>query len=181
MRGTPQPASRRRFLISGTARAASSTFTVTRTSSEPASASSSTCWTVDATSAVSVFDMDCTTTGAPPPTCTFPPARRRSRGAGGSSLPPSEVDVLQDVEVEDGHHDEEQEDEPCLQEPLLHLEREITPRNGLEERDEDLAAVEERDRQEIQDPELERENAHEQDERRRPRARRLTLSLIHIS
>src|ERR1035437_4471497 len=67
-----QPAARRRFLIRGTAAATSSTFTVTRTSSEPASASSSDCLTVLSTSAVSVFDMDCTTTGAPPPTWTFP-------------------------------------------------------------------------------------------------------------
>src|ERR1039457_5708025 len=110
----------------------------------------------------------------------FRPARRRSRGAGGPSLSPSEVDVLEDVEVENGHHDEHQEDEPCLQEPLLHLEREVPPRNGLEERDEDLAAVEERNRKQVQEPELKRQDAHQAEERRGARARRLTREFCDV-
>ncbi len=61
-----------RRLISGTACAASGTFTVTRTISEPARASSMHCFAVEATSAVSVLAMDWTTTGAPPPTRTGP-------------------------------------------------------------------------------------------------------------
>src|SRR5215204_1418990 len=61
-----------RRLISGTAAAASGTFTVTRTISEPASASSTHCCAVEAASAVSVIVIDWTTTGAPPPTWTFP-------------------------------------------------------------------------------------------------------------
>src|SRR5260221_7540312 len=72
MIGTLQPAASNRFLISGTAAAASGTFTVQRTISEPASASSRVCFKVDSTSAVSVLVMDCTTTGAPPPTRTCP-------------------------------------------------------------------------------------------------------------
>src|SRR6266567_5835000 len=72
MIGTLQPASSRRFLISGTAAAASGTLTVQRTISEPASASSKVCFRVDSTSAVSVLVMDWTTTGAPPPTVTLP-------------------------------------------------------------------------------------------------------------
>src|SRR6185503_109391 len=56
----------------GTASAASSLFTVTRTNSDPARASEATCSTVEATSAVSVFVMDCTTTGASEPTRTLP-------------------------------------------------------------------------------------------------------------
>ena len=56
----------------GTAAAASSRSTVMRTISEPARASAATCATVDATSAVSVLVIDCTTTGAPPPTVTPP-------------------------------------------------------------------------------------------------------------
>src|SRR6185503_8044886 len=56
----------------GTASAASSLFTVTRTSSDPARASEATCSTVENTSAVSVLVMDCTTTGAPEPTRTLP-------------------------------------------------------------------------------------------------------------
>src|SRR6476469_905509 len=56
----------------GRAAAASSLFTVTRTSSEPARAREATCSTVEATSAVSVLVMDCTTTGASDPTRTLP-------------------------------------------------------------------------------------------------------------
>src|SRR5277367_2943033 len=72
MIGTLQPACSSRFLINGTAAAASGTFTVQRTISLPASASSSVCCSVVSTSAVSVLVIDCTTTGAPPPTVTWP-------------------------------------------------------------------------------------------------------------
>ena len=72
MSGTLQPIMSSRSRIRGTAAAASVVFTVTRTSSEPARASSATCFVVAATSAVSVFVIDCTTTGAPPPTVTWP-------------------------------------------------------------------------------------------------------------
>ena len=67
----------------GTAAAASSVLTVTRTSSEPARASAWTCSAVASTSAVSVLVIDCTTIGAPPPTVT-PPMRtgmERRRGS----------------------------------------------------------------------------------------------------
>ena len=63
--------SRRRW-ISGTARAASSVFTVMRTSSDPARASSATCRAVALASAVSVLVIDCTTIGASLPTATLP-------------------------------------------------------------------------------------------------------------
>ena len=72
MSGAVQPASSIRCLISGTAAAASGMLTVTRTISEPASASSMHCCAVPRASAVSVIVIDCTTTGAPPPTWTRP-------------------------------------------------------------------------------------------------------------
>src|SRR2546422_8911682 len=72
MSGASQPASSIRCLISGTAAAASGTLTVTRTISEPASASSTHCLAVAAASTVSVIVIDWTTTGAPPPTVTRP-------------------------------------------------------------------------------------------------------------
>src|SRR5262245_32246288 len=56
----------------GTAAAASSRSTVMRTISEPARASAATWPAVPCTSAVSVLVIDCTTTGAPPPTVTLP-------------------------------------------------------------------------------------------------------------
>src|SRR5437764_14707518 len=58
--------------IAGTAAAASSLLTVTRTNSEPARAKAVTCSTVEDTSAVSVLVIDCTTTGASLPTRTPP-------------------------------------------------------------------------------------------------------------
>src|SRR4029079_3321350 len=72
MSGAVTPASSMRCLISGTACAASGRLTVTRTISEPASASSMHWRAVPAASAVSVMVIDWTTTGAPPPTCTPP-------------------------------------------------------------------------------------------------------------
>src|SRR5665647_3872624 len=62
----------RRSRIRGTAAAASGLSTVMRTSSEPARASSATCFAVPAMSAVSVLVIDCTTIGAAPPTVTVP-------------------------------------------------------------------------------------------------------------
>src|SRR5687768_6191553 len=59
---------RRRISLSATA--ASLSGTARRTTSQPARTISSICLTVPSTSDVSVFVMDCTTTGAPPPICT---------------------------------------------------------------------------------------------------------------
>src|SRR4051812_13706880 len=72
MSGAPHPASSMRRLISEPAAAASGTLTVTRTISDPASANSIHWRAVAAASAVSVIVIDCTTTGAPPPTWTLP-------------------------------------------------------------------------------------------------------------
>ena len=54
--------------MTGTASAAASLFTVMRTSSEPAWASCATWMAVASASAVSVFVIDCTTTGWSDPT-----------------------------------------------------------------------------------------------------------------
>ncbi len=67
----------RRSRIFGTAAAASRVFTVMRTSSDPARASSATCFAVLKMSSVSVLVMDWTTIGAVPPTPTFPTSARR--------------------------------------------------------------------------------------------------------
>ena len=58
MSGAATPASTIRRLISGTAAAASGRFTVTRTISDPASASSMHCCAVEGASAVSVIVID---------------------------------------------------------------------------------------------------------------------------
>src|ERR1051325_6962892 len=67
MTGSPTSAT-----IAGTARAASSLLTVTRTSSEPAACRARTCATVAATSAVSVLVIDWTTMEWQEPTRTEP-------------------------------------------------------------------------------------------------------------
>ncbi|GIW20198.1 MAG: hypothetical protein KatS3mg065_0494 [Chloroflexota bacterium] len=80
--GVPTPRSRSLRIISGTARAAASVFTVTRTSSLPAWARRATWRAVASGSAVSVFVIDWTTIGCPepigtPPTSTVTVGRRR--------------------------------------------------------------------------------------------------------
>src|SRR5215467_81641 len=63
--------------------------TATRTIWQPAAVSSAICWRVELTSEVSVVVIDCTETGAPPPTGTDPTmicrlCRRGASGAGGA-------------------------------------------------------------------------------------------------
>src|SRR6266498_3566007 len=61
-----------RATIVSSATASLSRGTATRTSSQPASTIASICSSVASTSLVSVLVIDCTTTGAPPPTGTRP-------------------------------------------------------------------------------------------------------------
>ena len=84
MIGTRMPIMSSRSTMRGTAAADSAFLTVTLTSSDPARHSSATCRVVAATSAVSVLVIDCTTTGAVPPTATPPTTTWRvaRRGAG---------------------------------------------------------------------------------------------------
>src|ERR1700732_5286300 len=70
--GTRTPCLSNSSTMRGTAAAASSLLTVTRTSSDPARAKAAHCCTVEGISAVSVFVIDCTTTGASEPTRTPP-------------------------------------------------------------------------------------------------------------
>src|SRR5580704_3089737 len=72
MMGTRKPCLSSSSTMRGTAAAASSLLTVTRTSSDPARARAAHCCTVEGTSAVSVLVMDCTTIGASEPTRTPP-------------------------------------------------------------------------------------------------------------
>ena len=67
MMGTRTPNLSSVSTIFGTAAAACSVFTVTRTNSEPACASAITWFTVDCTSTVSVLVIDCTTIGCDAP------------------------------------------------------------------------------------------------------------------
>ena len=84
--------------ISGTAAAARLSGTAMRTISAPASARRAICSIVALASAVSVFVIVCTTTGASPPTCTSPTCtgrdlRRSLRGFGSSVIGDSFIGV----------------------------------------------------------------------------------------
>src|SRR6201986_4515059 len=91
MSGTETPIMSSRSRIRGTPAPAAGVFTVMRTSSDPARASSATCFAVDAGSSVSVLVMDWTTIGAPPPTRTrsirTPVLGRRAPASGGRGRP----------------------------------------------------------------------------------------------
>src|SRR5690349_13033844 len=75
------------FAIAGSASASSWDGTATRTIWQPEAVSSAICWSVALTSEVSVVVIDCTETGAPPPTGTDPTMiwRDLRRGASGST------------------------------------------------------------------------------------------------
>lgn len=78
------------FAIAGSASTSSWLGTATRTIWQPDAVSSAICWRVALTSEVRVVVIDCTETGAPPPTGTEPTmiwrlARRGASGGGGTA------------------------------------------------------------------------------------------------
>ena len=73
------------FAIAGSASASSCDGTATRTIWQPEAVSSAICCRVAFTFAVSVVHIDCTLTGAPPPTATFPTISWRDCRRGASS------------------------------------------------------------------------------------------------
>jgi hypothetical protein len=79
--------------IAGSASTSSWDGTATRTIWQPEAVSSAICWSVALTSAVLVVVIDCTDTGAPPPTATGPTMicrdfrRGASAGGGAAGIP----------------------------------------------------------------------------------------------
>src|SRR5690242_1644176 len=107
--------------IAGSAAASSAEGHATRTMSQPAAVSSAICCSVALTSAVSVVVIDCTDTGASPPTATEPTLiwrdfRRGARTGGGADgmprgtaiTPLSDVDGFDYVRVQGQQCDEDQ-------------------------------------------------------------------------
>src|SRR3954451_21285239 len=114
MIGTSTPRPRTFRTISGTAAAAASVFTVTRTSWDPAWARRATWIAVASASAVSVFVIDCTTTGCADPTSTPPTSTdtvglRRGRSASGVLTGRLRAAAKPADDVEAGDPDEERE------------------------------------------------------------------------
>src|ERR1043165_5687584 len=88
------------FAIAGSASTSSWEGTATRTIWQPAAVSSAICWSVALTSAVSVVAIDCTDTGAPPPTGTEPTMiwrdlRPGARAGGGGEGKPRLTAVME--------------------------------------------------------------------------------------
>jgi hypothetical protein len=84
--------------ISGRASASSWLGQATRTMSQPVAVSSAICWSVALTSVVGVVVIDCTETGASPPTRTLPTlicrlARRGASTGGGAAGIPRSIGV----------------------------------------------------------------------------------------
>jgi hypothetical protein len=102
--------------------------------------------------------------GAPPPTGTFPTRIRRVVRRENKRFP-AVGQPLDDV-VEDDEHDEEGEDhEARLHPDLPRLRAEILPAQGLDGQDEDLAAVQNGDGEQVEDPELEADDGDPAEER----------------
>src|SRR5688572_16607778 len=86
--------------MAGSASTSSWDGTATRTIWQPEAVSSAICWRVALTSAVTLVVIDCTETGAPPPTATGPTMicrefRRGARAGGGAAGIPSCTAVMQ--------------------------------------------------------------------------------------
>src|SRR6476469_2134680 len=156
MTGTSTPRLSRSFcIIAGTAAAACSVLTVIRTSCEPA-------W------AVSVFVIDWTTIGgalptSTPPTSTLTVERRRGLRASVAAVTagPGLAAAGQDPEdVEAAHPDQEreQEHEPDHVRELLGAQAEPCPEDPLEDEHQDAAAVERRERQDVDEGEVGRQD-----------------------
>src|SRR3954468_436786 len=171
MTGTSTPRlSRSLRIISGTAAAACSVFTVTRTSCEPAWASRAVWIAVASASAVSVFVIDWTTTGwaeptRTPPTSTDTVGRRRGRRESGLAivrLGAARQDP-DDVEAADPDQEREQEGEPDDVRHLLGAQAEPRPEDPFEDEHEDPAAIERRERKAVHEGQVRRQDPHDVD------------------
>src|SRR3954469_17276951 len=185
MTGTSTPRlSRSLRIISGTAAAAASVLTVTRTSWEPACASRATCSAVASASAVSVFVIDWTTIGwaeptSTPPTSTDTVGRRRGRMSAVMPVSPSSTRTgegrqpsarraaTDDVEGRDPDQEAEQQHE--ADEVRDAFDADGQPRSGdrLQEDHEDPATVERRERQDVHEREIGRQDPGEHEEEQR--------------
>src|SRR5262245_2325936 len=94
------------------------------------------------------------------------PDRISSRSASRTSrIPLASGEHLLHVEVHDEAEEDEEEDEAHLCHPLLDPVRQIAAEQGLGPEDQDVAAVQDRDREEVQDAELEADQREDVEER----------------
>src|SRR5881396_3698189 len=131
-------------LISPSFSAASRTGTAQRTISQPAASSAQISRSVAWTSRVSVFVIDCTVMGALPPTFTLPSwICRVVRRLIIRHLPSEEFERAEPVEVvpQRVDHEQHQQHEAQLLRGLAFLERQRPPEHGLDDEEEQMAAV----------------------------------------
>src|SRR5262245_13179884 len=182
MIGTCTPRRWTRRTISGTAAAAASVLTVIRTSSDPACASWATWSAVASGSAVSVFVIDWTTIGCvlptgTPPTWTVTVGRRRGRRPSPSTSTPASTVASRppsrftrsgslhcaadsgDVEIRDPDQEGEQEPEADEVRQPLGLDADPRPGDLLDHEHEHAPAVEWRERQDVHERKVGREDA----------------------
>src|SRR5690349_11103460 len=136
-------------LISPSFSAASRTGTAQRTMSQPAASSDQISSRVACTSRVSVFVIDCTVIGAPPPTVTLPTwICRVLRRLIIRSLPSEELERAEPVQVvpQRVHHEQHQQHEAELLGGLALLQRQRTTAHGFDNEEEEVAAIEHRHR-----------------------------------
>src|SRR5436190_4697128 len=164
MIGTSTPRPRTLRTNSGTAAAASSLLTVTRTSCEPACARRATWMAVASPSAVSVLVIDWTTTGwadptRTPPTSTLTVGRRRGRRDPGElTAALRAAEAANDVEPCDPDQEGEQEDEADHVRQLLRTHADPRPEQPLQRDDQHPATIERREGQDVHDREVGRQD-----------------------
>src|SRR6476661_2689530 len=175
MIGTSTPRPRTLRIISGTAAAASSVLTVTRTSSDPAWASRATWMAVASASAVSVLVMDWTTIGwalptRTPPTSTVTVSRRRGRRRSGVATTGlgSAAEAAGDVKAGDPDEEREEEDEPDDVGQALGAQADPPPEQPLEDDHEHPSAIEGREGQDVDDREVRGQQAGDVESDHRP-------------
>src|SRR5215207_2189463 len=146
--------------------------TAQRTMSAPASATLRICSIVAVRLAVSVLVIVCTATGAPPPIGT-PPTKICRLEAIYEAYPGSWAGRLADVvgiaaEAADvvgeaDHHQHHHQREPDHRRPLHHPQRDRAAAQFLDDRPEDVAAVERQDRQQVDQTQREADQGQQQD------------------
>src|SRR5262245_23131291 len=122
--------------------------------SQPAVSSAQISSSVAWTSRVSVLVIDCTVIGASPPTFTLPiwicrVLRRVIMSVPSLSEESKRVDPHQ-VVVQRVHHQQHEQDEAELLRRLTLPERQRTPHDRLDQEEEQMPPVEHRDRQQVQ-------------------------------
>ena len=68
---------------------------------------------------------------------------------------------LENIIDDDDRHEQDQEYETEMHQPLLHFQRKLPPGNPLQKKNENMPAVEHRNRKEVQDSELQADNGHQ--------------------